>query len=85
MNFNIKCENFRSNLLKNINQSDLPVCVIYYIIQNIYNQIQQNYYSTLNQFYIQESQKKKEETKMEIEKAKKEGRNVMTTMTDEQN
>ena len=85
MNFNIKCENFRSNLLKNINQSDLPVCVIYYIIQNIYNQIQQNYYSTLNQFYIQESQKKKEEAKMEIEKAKKEGRNVMTTITDEQN
>lgn len=74
MNFNLKCDSFKSDLLEIINESKLPICVIYYILQNIYNQIQRNYYGTINQLQLEEQHKITEgDISSEEEKQNEEG------------
>ena len=66
MNFNLKCDIFKTNILNIINQSELPISVIYYILQNIYNQIQKTYYGTINQIRLEEQEKAKKELEEKI-------------------
>lgn len=47
-NINIKSQIFRQNLYNYINDSDLPVSNIYFIITLLQKQVELNYYASLN-------------------------------------
>lgn len=46
--FNTRCENLKRELIDNINQSNLPISVIYYMMQVIMSDIESTYYGVLN-------------------------------------
>lgn len=46
--FNTRCENLRRTLIDNINESDLPIGVIYYIMQTIMSDVTSTYYGVIN-------------------------------------
>ena len=61
--FNTRCENLKHELIDNINKSDLPIGVIYYIMHTVMSDVTSTYYGVLNreaQEYVIET--KKEET-----------------------
>ena len=62
--FNTRCENLKRELIDNINQSDLPIGVIYYIMQVIMSDVTSTYYGVLNreaQEYVVETKKEMDE------------------------
>ena len=62
MDFNLKCENFKQKVMTLINQSDLPISMIYYMFQSLYKDIEATYINAIYQ------QKKKEEAKQQENK-----------------
>jgi hypothetical protein len=46
--FNLKCENFKRQLINVINESGLPISSIYYIYQLVGQDIERTYYGTIN-------------------------------------
>ena len=53
MDFNLKCDDFKQEIIKKINDSQLPIVATYYILKDLFNQIQQQYYGTINQLRLQ--------------------------------
>lgn len=64
---NIKTENFKQNLLKLINSSELPVANVYFVFQLIEKELEKTYYTTLN-FELTKQQQKKEQDILEEKK-----------------
>jgi hypothetical protein len=60
-NFNLRCENFKQELINNINESGLPISSIYYIYQLVFKELEMTYYATLNS----ETEEYKEEETLE--------------------
>ncbi len=46
--FNTRCEQFRRQLINYINQSQLPISVVYFIGKDIFQELEKTYYATLN-------------------------------------
>lgn len=46
--FNTRCENLKQALINTINQSDLPISVVFYIAKSIMLDIETTYYGVLN-------------------------------------
>lgn len=46
--FNTACEYLKQQLITNINNSQLPIGVAYYIIKDIFQEVEKTYYATLN-------------------------------------
>ena len=46
--FNTRCENLKRTLINNINESNLPIGVIYYIMQTIMSDVTSTYYGVIN-------------------------------------
>lgn len=46
--FNTRCENLKQTLINNINESNLPISVIYYMAKSIMSDIESTYYGVLN-------------------------------------
>lgn len=46
--FNTRCENLKQALINTINQSNLPISVIFYIAKSIMSDIESTYYGVLN-------------------------------------
>lgn len=46
--FNTKCEHFKQAIIDTINQSNLPIGVIFYIAKSIMSDIESTYYGVLN-------------------------------------
>ena len=46
--FNTRCENLKRTLIDNINESDLPIGVIYYIMKTIMSDVTSTYYGVIN-------------------------------------
>lgn len=71
MGLNNQLNNFRKELLEKINDSQLPIGVVYYIVKDIFNDIATAYESAvlneLKEQAIQEAQKLQEEQKEDIE------------------
>ena len=68
MDFNLKCENFKKDLVNLINSNDdLPISVVYYIFQSLYNEIENLYMNTVYQ-----QKKKKEQTEEKAEESSEE-------------
>ena len=62
MDFNLKCENLKNNLLKVINESKMPMAAIYFIFKSIFSDIQDQYYKTINDLIlVQQNKEEKEE------------------------
>ncbi len=70
MNFNLKCDDFKSKIIEIINQSDLPIAVVYYIFQSIYTEIENTYFGTINSARLNQQKKSIEKLKQDIEKTK---------------
>lgn len=47
-NINYKSEKFKQELYDLINNSNLPICIVYYIINLLQKQIELHYYTALN-------------------------------------
>lgn len=45
---NIKVENFKSNLYEIVNNSNLPISIVYYIFKFVANDLENTYYGVLN-------------------------------------
>lgn len=56
MNFNLKCDIFKNNLLNIINENQLPIAATYYILKDIFFQIENLYIGTINQAVLNEQQ-----------------------------
>lgn len=46
--FNTRCEQFKQKLIKEINESNLPISSVYFIYQLIFLDLEKTYYATLN-------------------------------------
>lgn len=46
--FNTRCENLKQTLVNTINQSNLPISVVFYIAKSIMSDIEATYYGVLN-------------------------------------
>lgn len=46
--FNTRCENLKQTLINTINQSNLPISVVYYMAKSIMSDIESTYYGVLN-------------------------------------
>lgn len=69
---NLESEIFKQNIYSLINKSSLPISNIYFIFSLIENQLEKQYYATLNEesFYSQKEQN--EEKNIDIENDEKE-------------
>ena len=47
--FNTLCEEYKNSLVQIVNQSNLPIGVVYYITKNIMTEIEHTYYGVLNE------------------------------------
>ena len=72
MNFNLKCDRFKRDLVNYINNTDLPIAVIYYICQNVFEQIEKVYIGAVNQAVLQESKQAVQTTKQQQQEEKQE-------------
>lgn len=70
MDFNLRCEDFKAEISKIITQSKLPIAVVYYILKDVYTQIQNTYFGTINSIRLQQQKESIENLKKEIEKTK---------------
>ncbi len=59
-NFNLKCEQFKRLLENTINNSGLPIAIVYYIWKYLDKNIQYQYYGYLNQATIKQEKEIKE-------------------------
>ncbi len=67
-NINLKIQNFQKQFKNVINNSNLPIGIIYLIFQKYYMQIQQQYYATLNSLILEEQKSQNKETKEQNQK-----------------
>lgn len=54
-NINLKIVNFSNKLKYLIGTSQLPIGIVYYILKDTFNELQKQYYATLNSISLQES------------------------------
>lgn len=64
-NINIVISQFDENIKSLIQSSNLPVGVVYYILKNLTQQIEMQYYATLNSILTQQTEKEVIETSEE--------------------
>ena len=57
---NIDSELFKNNLTNLIESSQLPACVIYYIVKDIFNSLETEYGKLLQKEYSMQEEEKKE-------------------------
>ncbi len=64
-NINIVISQFDENIKSLIQSSNLPIGVVYYILKNLTQQIEMQYYATLNSILTQQTEEKIIETSEE--------------------
>ncbi len=64
-NINIVISQFDANIKSLIQSSNLPVGVVYYILKNLTQDIEMQYYATLNSILAQQTEEKIIETSEE--------------------
>lgn len=64
-NINIVISEFDANIKSLIQSSNLPVGVVYYILKNLTQDIEMQYYATLNSILTQQTEEKIIETSEE--------------------
>lgn len=64
-NINIVISQFDANIKSLIQSSNLPVGVVYYILKNLTQQIEMQYYATLNSILAQQTEEEVIETSEE--------------------
>lgn len=64
-NINIVISEFDANIKTLIQSSNLPVGVVYYILKNLTQQIEMQYYATLNSILTQQTEEEIIETSEE--------------------
>lgn len=57
-NINIVISQFDANIKSLIQSSNLPVGVVYYMLKNLTQQIEMQYYATLNSILTQQTEEK---------------------------
>ena len=64
-NINIVISQFYANIKSLIQSSNLPVGVVYYILKNLTQEIEMQYYATLNSILAQSTEEKEIQTSEE--------------------
>ena len=67
--FNIQCDNLKNNIINILNNSKLPVAIVYYIFKDIYHDVENSYIGYLNTVKInasKEAQKKIQDIQNQI-------------------
>lgn len=54
---NNKIKNLHNNLLRELNNSELPISVIYFILKDLYNEAEKTMYVALNEELLENSNK----------------------------
>lgn len=54
---NNKIKNLHDNLLRELNNSELPISVIYFILKDLYNEAEKTMYVALNEELLENSNK----------------------------
>lgn len=54
-NFNLQCDDLKNNIINILNQSGFPIVIIYYIIKDIYHDVENNYIGYLNTIRMKEA------------------------------
>ena len=73
MNINLQSEKFKQELTNFINNSNLPIANVFYIIQLIQQQLKQTYYNVINNQIRKEQQaSQKQEEQQQTEQNKEE-------------
>lgn len=65
--FNYKCNHLKSDIENLMTDSELPIAVIYFIIKDIYNDIEKFNISYLNSLSLNESEKLQQKLDHDIE------------------
>lgn len=53
--FNVQLEQLKTNLYKELEQSKLPLGAIFYLIKDIYNNLQNQYIASINSYSMSHS------------------------------
>ena len=61
--FNLKCDNLKYNIINILNESKLPIVMVYYIIKDIYHDVENSYIGYLNTVKMKEAKKVEEKIK----------------------
>lgn len=67
-NFNLKTEQFKSSIITSINNSNLPIGTIYYVIKDLYKDLEIEYLKILQE---EQKQQEQEGQEQEIKQDKK--------------
>ncbi|MCC8068719.1 MAG: hypothetical protein LIO71_03010 [Ruminococcus sp.] len=49
VSINTKCEEFKQQIIGDINSSQLPISIVYFIMKDVFQEVEKTYYATLNQ------------------------------------
>ena len=63
--FSLECEKLKQQIINLLNSNNLPPIIKYYIIKDIYAQIENGYIDYINEQLKQQQKQKKEETGIE--------------------
>ena len=63
--FSLVCEKLKQQIMNTLNSNNLPPIIKYYIIKDVYSQVENNYVNYINAQLRQEKKQKKEETGIE--------------------
>ena len=63
--FSLTCEKFKQQIMNLFNDNNLPPVIKYYIMKDVYTQVEKSYINYINMQLQQEKEQKKEETGIE--------------------
>ena len=67
ISINTKCEQFKQQIISDINNSQLPISIAYFIMKDVFQEVEKTYYATLNQEAQEQIETKSNEEVLEDE------------------
>lgn len=65
-NINLMIEDFKDNLVNTINNAGFPPSIVYYILKDVYSNVESSYFNYLNQQRRQLAQMQQEQTELDL-------------------
>lgn len=65
-NINLMIEDFKDNLINTINNAGFPPSIVYYILKDVYSNVESSYFNYLNQQRRQLAQMQQEQTELDL-------------------
>ena len=65
-NINLMIEDFKDNLVNTINNAGFPPSIVYYILKDVYSNVESSYFNYLNQQRMQLARAQQEQTELDL-------------------